>query len=111
MHSSAKDFYTIVVIVISSLNMLNRIWDASFVGKRSFNFTGVASCFCMSDFFEEVEGFVLGFWTEHHLRKMMSLRRSSKQLAVFGNSTILDHSPYPTGAKDHDYKTWDTCSK
>ncbi|CAL8117915.1 unnamed protein product [Prunus armeniaca] len=39
---------------------------------------------------------------------MMSLRRSSKQLAVFGNSTILDHSPYPTGAEDHDYKTWDT---
>ncbi|KAL6289967.1 hypothetical protein ACE6H2_007477 [Prunus campanulata] len=36
----------------------------------------------------------------------MSLRWSSKQLAVFGNSTILDHSPYPTGVKDHDYKTW-----
>ncbi|CAL9020951.1 unnamed protein product, partial [Prunus brigantina] len=58
-----------------------------------FNFTGV-SYFSMSYLFEEVEGFGLGFWTKNHLRKMMSLRRSSKQLAVFGNSTILDHSPY-----------------
>ena len=29
-----------------------------------------------------------------------------QQLAVFGNSTILDHSPYPSSVKDHDYKTW-----
>ncbi|BBN68622.1 hypothetical protein Prudu_503S000100 [Prunus dulcis] len=29
-----------------------------------------------------------------------------QQLAVFGNSMILDYSPYPTGVKDHDYKTW-----
>ncbi|XP_034197452.1 uncharacterized protein LOC117632944 isoform X2 [Prunus dulcis] len=79
--------------------------------------------------FEEVEGFGLWFWTEDHLRilvftlvsrncfpsfvvfviitKMIDeFEKIKQQLAVFGNSMILDYSPYPTGVKDHDYKTW-----
>ncbi|BBH05559.1 hypothetical protein Prudu_016987 [Prunus dulcis] len=54
-----------------------------------------------------VEGFGLWFWTEDHLRKMIDeFEKIKQQLAVFGNSMILDYSPYPTGVKDHDYKTW-----
>ncbi|BBH02637.1 hypothetical protein Prudu_013277 [Prunus dulcis] len=56
--------------------------------------------------FEEVEGFGLWFWTEDHLRKMIDeFEKIKQQLVSFGNSTILDHSPYPTGVEDHDYQT------
>ncbi|PQQ15813.1 hypothetical protein Pyn_33593 [Prunus yedoensis var. nudiflora] len=46
---------------------------------RSLYFTGVVSCFSMSDLFEEVEGFGLGFWTEDHMRKMIDEFEKVKQ--------------------------------